>query len=269
MDLIVFGDSWTYGDELIPDTPLYRNSVNIGGLVYKNYTFKRYHNYSVNGASLQHIILQILTYLNSDNYSPDNLVLVGLTSPMRRLRFNNINKQPTNWSTHDFNEFSNYGDTKIVNSPDFKKWWKSNLVCHVNVRNDLLNYFNACFSIKSLLSSHSKYIIWQSIDGGLYDKVEENFDEVISDYENEKSEYTIHHENNYFFDKSIVKKIINQDTLSSQIWLNFHKESWIDFLHNSDKSSLFVKGGYHPSEKGIYLWYDEFLKKYIDKVLYM
>jgi len=267
MDLIVFGDSWTYGDELVPDTPLYRNSVNIGGLVFKNYNFKNYHNYSANGASLQHIILHILTYLKSEHYSPDNFIMVGLTSPMRKLRFNNISKTPTNWSSHDYDEFTNYCNPKLKDSAEFKSWWENNIICNVNVRNDLINYFNACFTIKSLLNLHSKYIIWQSIDGGLYDKVETDFDEIYSDYENYQSITTHHKENNLFFNKDIVYETVTHDLFKTQVWLNFHEESWMSWLLNKNDSNLFVKDGNHPSEMGINLWFDDFLKKYIDKVL--
>ena len=269
MDLVVFGDSWTYGDELIPDTPIYRNSVNIGGLVNKDYVFNQYHNLSVNGASLQHIILQILTYINSDDYSSDNLVLVGLTSPMRRLRFNNLSKGPTNSSTHDWSEYCNYGDISLVNSKVFETWWKTNNTFHVNVRNDLLTYFNACCTIKSLLASHSKYIIWQSIDGNLYDKVENGFNEIIGDYENNKSTYIEHYDNTSVFNKDLVRNTILKNLSPTQQWLNFDNSSWMDVLHSTNDTSLIVKGGMHPSEAGIQYWYTSFLKKYIHKVLDM
>lgn len=267
MNLIVFGDSWTYGDELIPDTPLYRNSVNIGGLVFKDYSFKNYHNYSANGASLQHIILHILTYLNSEHYSPDNLIMVGLTSPMRLLRFNNISKTPTNWSSHDYNEFTNYCDLSLKKSNEFKMWWETNIIFNVNVRNDLINYFNACFTIKSLLESHSKYIVWQSIDGGLYDKVETDFDKIYSDYENYKSETTHHTENDLFFNKNIIYNTLTKNLSDKQLWINLNEKSWMDWLIAKNDSNLFVKDGNHPSELGIKLWYTDFIKKYIDKIL--
>lgn len=263
MDLVVFGDSWTYGDELVPDTPQYRNSVNIGGLVYKNYSFNNYHNYSANGASLNHIILHILDYLESENYSDDNFIMVGLTSPMRLLRFNNIVEGPTNWSSHDYNEFCNYCDKRLV-SDDFKKWWELNLKFNVNVRNDLINYFNSCFTIKSLLSSHSKYIVWQSIDGGLYDMIEE-YAPIISDYETYTSKETIHKNNELFFNKEVVNRNLKKNTLDTQMWINIEETSWVKWLENNSNGEYSL--GMHPNEKGIQIWFDDFLKKYLDKIL--
>ena len=51
------------------------------------------------------------------------------------------------------------------------------------------------------------------------------------------------------------------------MWINFHEEPWMDWLINKADDSLFVKDGNHPSETGIELWFNNFLKKYIDKVL--
>jgi len=267
MDLVVFGDSWTYGDELVPDTPEYRNKVNIGGLVYRDYNFENYHNYSANGGSLQHIIVHILKYLNSSNYSTDNLILVGLTTPLRKLRFSNIAKKPLNWASHKYEQYITHCDDSLKESDIFKLWWESEVYCNVNVRNDLIYYFNSINTIKSLLSEHSKYIVWQSIDGGLYDKVETDFEEIISDYENQNSKDTDHEFFDLFFNKTFVKNQISKNTKDSQLWINFDELSWRDWIFSQNDDKMFIEGRNHPSEYGISEWYSKILKKYIDKIL--
>jgi|TARA_B100000925_G_C21960099_1_gene452995 hypothetical protein len=266
MDLVVFGDSWTHGDELKYDNSEYRNTYNIGGLVYKDFKFKNYHNYSSNGGSLQHIIFHIINYLNSEHYHKDNLVLVGLTSPMRKFRFNNIIKRVTNWTSLDYDENMEFADDVLKNSKVFKDWWKGDVISHVNIKNDLVHYFNMCVIIKQLLSKHKKYIVWQSIDGGLYEDVEKDIQGVVIDYENQNSkEIERQGEDNSIFDKKFVDKFLKQDCTETQLWLNIDNSTWHDWLRLRETG--LVESQMHPSEEGIKLWYDNFLQKYLRKIL--
>lgn len=266
MDLVVFGDSWTHGDELKFENADYRNTYNIGGLVYRDFNFTNYHNYSNNGGSLQHIIFHLINYLNSENYNEDNLVLVGLTSPMRKFRFNNIINRVTNWTSYDYDENMLFADKELRDSKTFKDWWKGEVYSHVNVRNDLVHYFNACMTIKQLLSKHKNYIVWQSIDGGLYDEVEKDIQGVVIHYENQNSkEIERLGEDESLFQKDYVNSILKDGCSDTQLWLNIENVSWHDWLKLRETG--LVESQMHPSEEGIKLWYDNFLKKYIQKVL--
>ena len=86
MKLVTFGDSWVWGDELEPKkilTPdgvgydhnynIYRHENNIGGIVNKNHTFTEYINYATNGGSNQHIIYDLMNYINSDDYDENDM----------------------------------------------------------------------------------------------------------------------------------------------------------------------------------------------------
>ena len=105
MKLVTFGDSWVWGDELEPNKKLthdgieydnnyniYRHQNNIGGVINKNYNFDSYINYATNGGSNQHIIYDLMNYINSEDYNEEDLILVGLTSPMRNIIYSNISK---------------------------------------------------------------------------------------------------------------------------------------------------------------------------------
>jgi len=268
MDLVVFGDSWTHGDELQSYDTQYRTKHNIGGLIYKDYKFNNYHNYSCNGGSQQHIILALINYLNSDNYHKDNLILIGLTSPMRKFRFNNILNRVTNWTSWDYEESMLWTDDILRQSKEFKDWWKGEVISHVNFRNDLLDYFNSCITIKQLIKDHSKYIVWQSIEGDWYDNVEKDMDGCVIHYENQNTtqEYNSVGVDESVFNKSYVESLLNKDCTPQQIWINLSELSWHHWLKKEEPRGL-VESKMHPSEQGIKMWYNDILKKYIEKSL--
>lgn len=266
MNLVVFGDSWTFGDELGDMSKEYRNSFNIGGIVFKNYKFDNYYNFSINGGSNSHIITQLVGYINSDIYDKDNLILVGLTSPSRKIRFNNISKTPTTWPAWDYESYINYSDPSLYKNDEFEKWWKTSMYVNVNNRNDAFNYLETTLAIKSILSNHSKYIVWQSIDISFYDSIEDDFKEV--EYEWDTINLQHNEPNKMIFNKNYVNKVLQKNTTDTQIWINLSEPSWIDWLKNNFvRNEVLQLTSDHPNEIGIQLWFDNILKKYIDKVL--
>lgn len=287
MKLITFGDSWVWGDELEPKkTPTsdgiiydhnyntYRHENNIGGVVNKNHTFTDYINYATNGGSNQHIIYDLMNYINSDDYDVDDLILVGLTSPMRSITYNNISKTPLTWPGWDYESFIQYCDSSLRNSKEFESWWKSNVKCNLNNRNDILNYTQSCLSIKSLLSNHNKYLVWQSIDGNFW-KTEEGFHEVYLEKYTTKSNESnleIKDTENFILKKENLKKELNRGTSESQVWINLIHQDWKSWLEDNYKhDDVFVWSSNHPNKKGILNWYEmvlsERIKKIIDKKL--
>lgn len=115
--LVVFGDSWTYGDDLI--CPSLKGQVNItdsindeyrmshcwGGIVANYYGIK-FNNFGFNGMSLQSTIWTMLWWLDNNDTS-DSLVIVGLTQPYRtswflaetKFRGSVLSKDPE-WNSH-------------------------------------------------------------------------------------------------------------------------------------------------------------------------
>jgi hypothetical protein len=93
--LVTFGDSWTYGDELLSDEALisglsiddkkndnHRLSHVFGGIIAKHYKLE-FDNRGHNSASLQSMIWEFEHWLTSDSNISQSLVLFGLTSPGR------------------------------------------------------------------------------------------------------------------------------------------------------------------------------------------
>lgn len=264
MKIIAFGDSWVWGDELGDFE--FRNKKNITGLIRNHYKIETL-NFSVNGSSLDEIIFQLMIYFESDLYDKDNLILIGLTSPIRQYHYNNIVKEGIRFPNWYYESFKKWGNAKLVNDVDYETWWKLNLKFNINGNNDIINYTKSLLSIKSLLDNYStKHIIWQSIDGGMYDFIENDFSTI-------NFHYTTEFENKFnqeckIFNKNYLDKILKNNTTNNQIWLNISEISWEDWLktYHSDKK-VFFKMNFHPTELGIELWFNGFLKKYIDKIL--
>ena len=265
MKLVAFGDSWVFGDELGDMSNEYRNTFNIGGVINKHYKFEDYINYSVNGGSNDHIVSQLAYYLNSHLYNETDVIIIGLTSPLRKLRFNNISKTTTVWPGWDYNSFNNYCHESLRDNSIFREWWRLNLIVDVNQRNDAFHYFETCMSIKGLLTNHKKYIVWQSIDDEIY-KIENDFIELEAQYDKigfETADY-----NTEIFDKAKVNKLLTKNLLETQVWINITEPVWLSWLKtNFNRYDVLVPTSDHPNEYGNQLWFDNILKKYLDKII--
>lgn len=266
MKIVAFGDSWVWGDELSDDNVEKRESVNITGLIRNHYNIETL-NFSVNGGSLDEILFQLMIYFESDLYNPNDLILIGLTSPVRYFHYNNILKSGLRFPSWDYNSFKNWGDKKLTNQEDYKTWWNLNLKYNINGNNDILNYTKCVLSIKSLLSNYSnRYIVWQSIDGQMYDFIDKTFEPLMFWYYNSNEQ--VHDEPCKVFDKFYLNKILNKGTTDKQVWLNIIEPSWKEWLENNhNNKDVFFKQNFHPNELGIKLWFEGFLKKYIDNNL--
>lgn len=265
MKIIAFGDSWVWGDEL-SDNLIHRQDINITGKIRNHYNIETL-NYSVNGASLDEILFQLMIYINSENYSKDNIILIGLTSPSRWFHYNNIIKDTFRSPFWDYDSFKNWGPKTLTSLPEYEVWWKSHVKFNVNTRNDIINYVKSLLSIKTLLQENvNKYIIWQSIDGNLYDYIEDNYQPLSYTYYSKNEQ--LYNDECKIFNKNYFNKILKNKTSHTQLWLNISEPSWEDWLkkYHSDKN-VFFDFNFHPTELGITLWFNGFLKKYIDKIL--
>lgn len=269
MNIIAFGDSWVFGDELANDDLKKRESINLTGIIRDTYKLPT-HNFAINGASMDEIILQIISYINSPIYDKTNLLLIGLTSPIRKYHYNNILKDSIRWPAWDWDSYKNYGHKKLTNDPNYETWFKLNFKYNVNVRNQIIEYFKSVLVIKTLLSKCDNYIVWQSIDGDFYEKIEKDYSGFMVSYTDGVGETK---NSNAFGDdifcKDFLNNLIKNDSSETQIWLNISEPSWQDWLHNNfdNIDDVFFNYNFHPTHNGIKLWFNGFLKKYIDKVL--
>jgi hypothetical protein len=286
MKLVTFGDSWVWGDELEPEYKKlsdgsyeynpnyteYRHKNNIGGVVNKNYKFDDYINFAKNGASNTHIVYQLIGYINSEYYSPDDLILIGLSSPMRDTFYCNLTKDTVgNWPSWDLKQFLEYADPLYKSSKTFKTWWEGHKLLNLSGHNDVMNYTSDCLSIKGLLKNHKKYIVWQSIDSKFW-----NHYDVETDGGNWKKLHFI--KNTEEGEETICdigpltkedfNTTIKKDCDESQIWINVDEKCWREWLQENYKLEEFqVWSGNHPNLFGINIWFDKILRKYIDKIL--
>jgi hypothetical protein len=98
--LVVFGDSWTYGAELelseasgqykLPDT--YRLSNSFPGLIAKHYNLDL-QNYAIPGGSLQSMIWEFESWIYNQQNIQHSLVLFGLTNSTRQSWWNELEKK--------------------------------------------------------------------------------------------------------------------------------------------------------------------------------
>lgn len=267
MKLVAFGDSWVHGDELTPNTPLYRNSVNIGGLVNKDFKFTEYINYANNGASNERIVLQIMEYKNSKNYSNEDFILVGLSSPSRNLTYINHKKTPLTLPSWNLMHVVTSDPEHTETDLDYINWFDRTGFYTLNNRNELVKYSLNLLSIKSLLADNHKYLIFQSIDNinKLYDNVEMNsWNEInlhwdVGGVQNTK-------ESTIFFNKDYIKSEINSQLKKTQKWINFEFQSWRDFLYSKESYEKYLYKT-HPNELGHEIWYNEVIRQYIKNIL--
>jgi len=264
MKLVTFGCSWLYGDELIPNTPEYRNSNNIGGVIYQNHQnlFTNYLNYSGNGASNERIAMQLFEYINSEHYSEDDFLLIGLSSPARRLDYINKHKIPLtkpHWNKMHIKDFE-----KI--DKDFVEWFKLETIYNLNNRNEIKRYFLNLNTISNIIKNN-KFLVFQSIDNvpNIYENVEFDnwFEMPVHFYSKEKNdEYEI--PSKIIFSKDTLKSFLNKGLSKNQNWINFDI-TWEDYLKNlNDDDKYFCNGrSIHPCENGVKIWYN-YIKKYIE-----
>lgn len=267
MKLVTFGCSFVYGDELQPSTPKYLHQNNIGAVINKNYKFDDYINYGNNGASNDRIVLQILEYLNSKYYDFNDFIVVGLSGLPRNIKFLNIGKYPLtipHWSYLDHIKPSNHFVNEDV---ECQKWMDLVFKFEINNKNDLVRYFLNISTIKSLILPFEKHLVFQSIDAPfkVYESVEKEkkwWNEIVVHHTYQNKEYK--KQSNLFFDETFIKKIINENLNDSQIWINFLKESYQDFINKNDNYKF--HGG-HPTELGAQKYFEKVLKYHIDKIL--
>ena len=120
-------------------------------------------------------------------------------------------------------------------------------------------------SIKLLLANHKKYIVWQSIDDEIY-KIKDDFIELEAQYDKigfETADY-----NTEIFDKTKVNKLLTKNLLETQVWINITEPVWLSWLKtNFNRYDVLVPTSDHPNEYGNQLWFDNILKKYLDKII--
>jgi len=268
MKLVTFGDSWVWGDELKSRDAEYRSKVNIGGLINKDYEFESYINYANNGASNERIILQLMEYKNSKYYNENDFLVIGLSSLCRKLIYLNEIKKSFTIPAWDYETHIKNNESTLSNQDGFESYMKSVLRFEVNDRNDLVRYSINLNALKSLLSSHKKYIVFQSIDipKKLFDYVNSN----KKDWE----DIHLHHDYNnkeqgepssIFFDKKNLIKEISSNLENTQKWINLSEDSWYTYLLENSESHI-TKLRSHPTEIQTLDWYNKILKKYIDKL---
>lgn len=270
MKLVTFGCSWIAGDELGDLSPEYRNTHNLGSNIYndKDYVFDDYINYSCNGASNERILIQLLEYVNSNDYSDKDFIVVGLSALTRRLDYLNQFKASLtlpHWDTMHTNSLFFKRDS------NFKKWFDLNGYFLLNSRNELKRYMVNCLSIKSVIGNNP-CIVFQSIDNvnKVFNDIGEFVDVIVDRYsciENEETNI----KSCPFINKEVVSKEFLKNLNESQIWLNIEIDSWETYLRNLEDGTqppyYFASDARtHPSEIGIQLWYSDVIKKYIDKI---
>ena len=113
MNLVIFGDSFCYGDELSPLSSTlrqdeYRLRHCFAGLIAEHYQLQLI-NYAYPGNSILGTVQDFFFWLKNSNEYTDSLVLFGITSPSR-----------TSWTVHD--HFPNRAwphKTRLGLEPDF------------------------------------------------------------------------------------------------------------------------------------------------------
>ena len=126
MKLAVFGDSWTWGDELVdPKYPerdccdegndQYRLSHCFSGSIAEHYGWE-YENYGHPGASLQSTVWTFLWWLQQDIKHEDYVVLVGLTSADRQSWYNPDHVSYSNdppWNKYIHSSWIHFGSSVV------------------------------------------------------------------------------------------------------------------------------------------------------------
>ena len=126
MKLAVFGDSWTWGDELVDPRYFERDCCDVrndqhrlehcfSGRIAQHYNCE-YENYGHPGASLQSTVWTFLWWLQQDIKHEDYVVLVGLTAADRQSWYNPDHVSYSNdppWNKYIHSTWINFGSSVV------------------------------------------------------------------------------------------------------------------------------------------------------------
>lgn len=286
-ELIVTGDSWTFGSE-IRDPSIFTDNVNIPDwddsndnyripriwptLLKNKLKFSELKNLAFPAASNDRAIRVLINYITekylSKNKSTDDVfVVIGLTSPERR-DFYYKDETKSNWITLWPAWEHKYDNKNIV---DFSKMYISYFW---NEQEFLNRYLNQILYLQSFLKSYNiKYLIFQS-----FYQPQQNYDKIEKWVDNP---YVNMWNTSFHGSSDTIETKYYMGSSERQIWelvdsVRFmNKEKDIHSFHgfltqvgqwsdNSHKDYNML----HPNENGHLLWANE-LKNYIlDNNLY-
>jgi hypothetical protein len=268
MKLVTFGCSFIEGDCISPiSDSTYKNKHNIGGVINSNYKFSNYINYGNNGASNERIILQILEYINSKNFDLDDFLVIGLSSLTRSLKYLNNSNTALTIPTWDYKTHIKDTNHGLNEFDGVEEWMNSVLDFEENNRNHLVRYLTNCLSIKSLIKNHKKVLVFQSLDSPnlIYQMADENMNwsEILMNIN--YGDLLEQKESDLFFNKNFICNVITSDLLQTQKWISFEDKSYNDYIAQDTK--MRCRDGFHPSEYGARKYFEDVLKKYIDRII--
>lgn len=247
-NLISYGDSWTFGAELIEPEydvknlgyPLDATNVQFRidnvfpTLLAKKMNFDNCVNYGVcgggNDSIFQKVIHFVYDYVVEKQYSADDLfIIIGLTTPLRKDFFIEGKITPVT-ITAQFNQDLRH----IEGYREFWEFYVSNFMVKLEYVN---RYVEQVLYMENLLKQHNiKFLMFQSI----YDEVRGDIDDNIKLLKNDEN--NIH--NLYRFIDSKTFYGIEKNVTFNQ------------FLRDKNDKSLFAPG-FHPTASGHELWADE------------
>lgn len=286
-ELIVTGDSWTFGSE-IRDPNLYTDGVNIPDwderndnyriskiwptLLNNKFKFDDLKNLAFPAASNDRAIRVLINYLTekylSKNKSTDDIfVIIGLTSPERKdfyYKHENISEWVTIWPAWE-HKYNQTGVNDLIKTYVSYFW---------NEQEFLNRYLNQLIYLQSFFNSYNiKYLIFQSFyqPQQEYHKIENWKDTpYINMWNNSfhgsndtiETKYYMGSSEPHLWDMVDSVKFMNKekDIHSFHGFLTQHGQ-WSD---KSDKDYNML----HPNEKGHMLWANELSNYILDNNLY-
>ena len=256
--LIAYGDSWTFGAELIePEYDIQKNGFPLDTthlkyrldnvfptILTEKLNFENCVNYGVCGGgndSIFHKIIHfVYEYIINENYSVDDIfIVIGLTTPLRKDFFIENRTIPVT-ITAQYND-----DLDHING--FKDFWEF-YVSNFMVKMEYVNrYVEQILYLENFLKYHNvKFLMFQSI----YDEVRGDIDDNIKLLKNDEN--NIH--NLYrFIDSKTFYGIENNVTFNQ-------------FLMDKNDKSLFASG-FHPTASGHELWANEMYNHILNNCL--
>ena len=279
-DLVVAGDSWTYGSEII-NTNLESNSVrdwdevndeyrnsNIYSHYLSNYLNANLKNLSFPAYSNDRILRVLINYITKFYLFPkkntkDLFVIVGLTSPERKDFYYN-SKNTSQWMTmwpaweHNYSEYDGVND-----------FMKSYITYFSNKQEYLNRYVNQVYYLENFFKNNKiKYLLFQSFYQPYI------FNNKISEWQD--SPYVELWDSSFHGCNDDDTTKYFQGSSEREIWslvdnykfMNKNEEnhSFHSYLLNHQNLSdenCFV--GLHPNEKGHEIWANhifEYIKKH-------